>query len=326
MYQELSVLRGFVSGLSSGEVSWFVREDSTSVAEDIENVFTTIREKAQRQKKEEDGTTNFDMMVEDKFYSRRQNMDFTDILWSVLMRCESFQDLKQNLGLVFKTISTGQVRPQIHVRNKTQIGILSRSLMRGQSAEPNLSGITPLQMLIEIGIEKIKRDYINIFKAGELVTGDQLSWYVMNPDESTENMAALLEKLHVGLQVVVILRTYLNLPPASLAYFTAQALNQLKEDDISSPFSFNFKLETHSVHQLLNSIAPNTWEVTLESNHEKYSKTLACHISQSPLIKFGSYNSDFEQMLEETNKEDSQEVEDRYFCCFFTIVKDKTFT
>ncbi|KAK7080969.1 hypothetical protein SK128_028316 [Halocaridina rubra] len=322
MYQELMVLCGFVNGLSTGEVSWFIREDSQSVSEDLEKVFTTIRDKAQRQKRDEEGTTNFDMMVQDKFYDQRHNMDFTDLLWNVLMRCESYSDLKQNLHLVFITIAYGQVRPQIHVRNKTQIGILARGLMRGQEELPDLSGVIPLQMLIEIGIEKIKRDYINIFQAGELVTGDQLLWFVNNEDESFENMISLLQKLHVGLQVCILLHTYLNLPPASLAHFTAQALTQLREENSGAPYIFNMKLDTHTVHTLLNGLRPSSWEVHLESSHVKYSKSLVCHISQNPLIKFGL---DFEELLDDSEKDDRLDDHEQYHCCFFTTVKDKLF-
>lgn len=44
-----------------------------------------------------------------------------------------------------------------------------RSLMRGQADLPELTGLMPLNMLIEMGIEKIKKDYINIFQGGAVV-------------------------------------------------------------------------------------------------------------------------------------------------------------
>lgn len=36
--------------------------------------------------------------------------------------CESYQELKESLELIFKAVVMGQVRPQIHVRNNTQVG------------------------------------------------------------------------------------------------------------------------------------------------------------------------------------------------------------
>ena len=38
-----------------------------------------------------------------------------------ITECGSYQDLKSNLGMIFKAVAAGQIRPQIHVRNKTQV-------------------------------------------------------------------------------------------------------------------------------------------------------------------------------------------------------------
>ncbi|XP_068201412.1 protein zwilch homolog isoform X2 [Palaemon carinicauda] len=319
MFQELSVLQGFVKGLKCGEVSWCVREDSSSVSKDLEAFFTTIKEKAQRQKKVEE-----DAMVEEKFYNRRQNMDFTDLLWNVLMKCESYNELKSSLRSVFKAIASGHIRPQIHVRTKTKIGIAALGLMRGQSGDPDLSGITPIEMLVDIGMEKIKRDYVNIFQGGDLVLGDELSWFVVNEDQSIEKTMSLLEKLHVGFQVVLLLRTYLHLPQAILKQFASQALKELKLENSSSPYTFTFNVETGKVRQFLNSISPTTWEVSLESNLKKYSKSLIVNFSKDPLLKFESNNNDCEEVFDEGEKDGTEDTEDSYYCCFYNTVKDKT--
>nr|XP_027216269.1 protein zwilch homolog [Penaeus vannamei] len=322
--QELSVLRGFVAGLSTGEVAWFVREGDKTVAEQIEDVFASVREKGQRQKKDEEASADCDKKVEEKFFSRRQNMDFIDLLWMVLMKCESYQELKESLEFIFKAVVMGQVRPQIHVRNNTQVGNLVRSLMRGQADLPELTGLMPLNMLIEMGIEKIKKDYINIFQAGDLATGEQLSWFVGYTD-CMEDSVMQLEKLHVALQVVVLLHTYLNLPSSALVQFTAQALNQLKEG-LSSPYSFSFKLSTFTVHQLLNSLKPSMWELVLHSTHSTLEKTLVCHVSHRPLIQMPNAHNDLEESAADCDKEEPEGFEERHFCTFITTVTDKILT
>ncbi|KAG7175369.1 zwilch-like [Homarus americanus] len=321
IFQELNVLRGFVAGLKSGEVVWFIREGTTTMAQDIEKVFAIIREKGQRIKKEEHRGSEFDLMIESKSFNRRQNMDFTDLLWTVFMRCESYQELKESLLLVFEAVASGEVRPQIHVRNNTQVGSLSRNLMRGQEGLPELSDLTPLHMLIEMGCEKIKRDYINIFQAGELATGEQLSWFVSNCETSPEMIVAQLERLHVALQVAVALRMYLMLPQASLTQFTAQVLNKMKKEEPSSLYSFSFKLETLTVHQLLNSKKASTWELSLCSSQGDFTKTLICHISHTPLIQLSSTVAEQEETVEGGDKD--EENEESYFCSFFTTVEDK---
>lgn len=320
MYRELNVLRGLVSGLFSGEVAWFTREEPKTISEELEEVFAIIREKVQWQKKE--GVSDFDASIREMAFNKRQNMDFTDLLWTVLIRCVSYQELKESLGLVFKAVMSGEVRPEIHVRNITQVGSLSRNLMQGHEAFPNLSGLVPLQMLIEMGCEKIKRDYISIFQVHELATGEQLSWFVNNSEASPEMIIVQLERLHVALQVVVSLRTYLRLPPASLTQFTAQVLNLLREEEPKSAYSFSFRLETLTVHQLLNSMKVDTWELNLCSRKGNFTKTLVCHISHHPLIQIPSTDSELE-MMENTCVDDKSE--DRYYCCFINSATDKRF-
>ncbi|XP_045624932.1 protein zwilch homolog [Procambarus clarkii] len=321
MYKELNMLRGFVSGIESGEVAWFIREGSVTIAQEMEEVFAIIREKGQRQKKEDDdGISDFDMLIKGTAFNRRQNMDFTDLLWTVLIKCESFQELKENLSLVFNAVASGEIRPQIHVRNSTQVGNLSRDLMRGHEMVSDLSGLLPLHMLIEIGCEKIKRDYINIFQAGELATGVQLSWFVSNSEDSTEMVIIQLERLHVALQAVLALYTYLSLPPASLTQITEQVLNQLKEEEPRSAYSFSFRLETLTVHKLLSSMKPSTWELNLGSSHGNFAKTLMCHISHDPLIQFQSTANELEELAD-----GDDEREGRFYCNFITTVTDKIF-
>ncbi|XP_050714558.1 protein zwilch homolog [Eriocheir sinensis] len=328
MYLELSVLRGFVNGMETGEVSWFVRENSRTMAEELEDVFSSIKEKGARAKREDEGGFDFDMMIEGQFFNWRQNMDFTDRLWSILMRCESYQELQDGLNFVFKAVAGEEIRPQIHARNTTQVGCLLRNLMRGQGGLPELTGLTPLHMLVEMGCEKIKRDYINIFQAGELVTGEQLAWFVRGEaaaggaGSNMSHVIAQLERLHVALQVVVALRTYLNLSLTSLTHFTAQVLNQMKEEQPTSNHSFSLKLDTLSVHAQFESMKEDTWEVSLHSQEGSYSKLLVCHFSHTPLIQLPSNDSEFDEVVEGEVKE-KEEYEDEYFCTFFSSVTDK---
>lgn len=57
------------------------------------------------------------------------------------------------------------------------------------------------------------------------MTGEQLAWFLGDKLTGSEAMKVVinqLERLHVTLQVVVALRTYLSVPLASLTHFTDQ--------------------------------------------------------------------------------------------------------
>ncbi|KAK4313049.1 hypothetical protein Pmani_015570 [Petrolisthes manimaculis] len=336
MYLELSVLRGFVSGLVSGEVAWFIRQDSSSITNDIQQVFEAIKDKGVRQKRDDDTGNNLDMMIEGKFLNRRKNMDFTDHLWNVLLKCESYQELKETLAFVFMSVASAEVRPQILACNTTQVGTLLRNIMQGKESVPQLSGLTPLHMLIEIGCEKIKRDYIDIFKNGELTTCEQLSWFVSSSggnsgvggsgsinDDIYQCTIDQLGRLHVALQVVVALRTYLSLPPPTISHFTVQVLNQMKEVAPGNAHSFSLQLQSLCVRQLFNSLKINSWEVNVKSSEASFSKLLRCYVSRTPLIQLSSNTLDDPDDLE-NEKDDCDE--ENYYCSYFSCVTDKYFS
>ncbi|CAL4147488.1 unnamed protein product, partial [Meganyctiphanes norvegica] len=297
MYQELNLLKGFILSLTTKEVRWFVRDDDDlTVGEELENIFNSIRDKDAR-KADDDAGASFDIMIEGKFFNRRQNMDFTDTVWTALMKCESYQELKESLIKIFHAINAGQVRPQIHVRNLTQVGCVARNLMRGQGEIPELEGLEPLEMLIEIGIEKLKRDYINIFQGGELATGEHLSWYVKAVPGEIEAQESLmkLSRLHCALQAVVILRTYLNLPTASLTQYTVQVK---KKENPPGMFFFYYKFGYGSYTLLPQRLQPSTWEVTFNSSEGIFEKMSVCRVARKPLINLESVDKEGEMTQE----------------------------
>ena len=58
---------------------------------------------------------------------------------------------------------------QVHKSNHAPLTQLVRDSYYGKMVLPTLEGLLPLQMLVEIGTEKLKRDYINTF-IGKLIT------------------------------------------------------------------------------------------------------------------------------------------------------------
>lgn len=80
-----------------------------------------------------------------------------------------------------------------------QVGCLLRNLTRGRGGMPELTGLTPLHMLIEIGCEKIKKDYINIFQGKH-------RWVPLKKWAVDEN----LEIQGLGICIVACLMSMLN--------------------------------------------------------------------------------------------------------------------
>jgi hypothetical protein len=71
----------------------------------------------------------------------------------------------------------------VHPRNPTKLAHILRELMRGGSPVPDISGITAIELLIGIGLEKLSKDYTYIFLSSDLVTLEQLKLSSCNVNE-----------------------------------------------------------------------------------------------------------------------------------------------
>jgi hypothetical protein len=63
---------------------------------------------------------------------------------------------------------------QVHPKNPTKVAHILRELMCGGSSLPELNGIRSIELLIEIGLEKLSKDYAHIFLSSGLTTLEQL--------------------------------------------------------------------------------------------------------------------------------------------------------
>ena len=63
---------------------------------------------------------------------------------------------------VLTALHRGEVQPMVHKSNKSELATLVRDSYYNKMTMPNLQGIKPLQLLLEIAIEKLTRDYMEM--------------------------------------------------------------------------------------------------------------------------------------------------------------------
>ncbi|XP_055536065.1 protein zwilch [Wyeomyia smithii] len=100
----------------------------------------------------------------------RTAADVTDRLWSVLKYCSGYDDLREVLTFIFKAASKSNLAniPS----NNNRLAQLIKSIAQGRLAIPMLSGAEPLELLLEIGLEKIFNDYQIIFHESKICNLD----------------------------------------------------------------------------------------------------------------------------------------------------------
>ena len=129
----------------------------------------------------------------------RQNLDFTDQLWLILHKVESLNELSAALTFVFKTIQLEEIRPHLYPNSNLQItDIIHRINRGGEDGLPKLEGRLPLEILVEIGLEKLKRDYLHSFMSNYLASREELSPFVLSPKVTTDEKLAAIFSLTPG--------------------------------------------------------------------------------------------------------------------------------
>lgn len=102
----------------------------------------------------------------------RDYTDITDSLWNLLKCCGSFGDLKAAFNYMFHFVQMNNV---VNVpSNKNHVATLIREISEGRLTNLCLSGTEPLELLLEIGLEKVEKDYAFIFVKSKITTAQEL--------------------------------------------------------------------------------------------------------------------------------------------------------
>ena len=115
LFNQLCALRGFCSGLQGEGIQWRGREDEeeTSLEEDLWTLFEAVKHAGPRGLKRIDrtGVEEDKDQMDEIVIASRQDMDFTDLLWNVLRKVESFSELCMCLKQILLKIKEEELRP-----------------------------------------------------------------------------------------------------------------------------------------------------------------------------------------------------------------------
>ncbi|KAL3880411.1 hypothetical protein ACJMK2_032651 [Sinanodonta woodiana] len=304
LYKELEIVKALMHGLETNEVHWIGRSDKPLLQEVQELVEqlklgeTNIDEKRSMEDSEDaEFNEAFDLTVDIK----RKDFDFTDHLWKVLKNCTSHADLVESLGYVLTVLSNGELQPFIHSANKTTLADLVRDSFRGQLRIPALVGLIPLQMLAEIGMEKLRQDYINIFLQKNLTTLSHVEFFIQTKNKPKDKLVCL-EKLQNVLEMVVMLKMFLNLPFESLGTGSRQMLKHYESHGLQDDHIFSFSVSTGPLLKGLEGYHPTEWMIQGSKQVEEVTERKAYYMTTEEVFDWLS--------LQELDDEDCAEEEE----------------
>ena len=108
-------------------------------------------------KEENDGIVDTGLESVIKRVRHRTLTEISDQLWDILKFTSSYTDLKKILTFIFQIVSRSNI-VNIPINNN-RLSELIRELSQQRLAIPHLIGTEPLELLLEIGIEKLFKDY-----------------------------------------------------------------------------------------------------------------------------------------------------------------------
>ena len=214
---------------------------------------------------------------ENKVYEPRKDLDFAERLWLFAKDATSLEDLQQIFAEVFKAVLLGRVQPFVH---RSSTSVLS-SLLRKVLLTPNMDEKQDLApkfqnllteskictCLVQLGIEKVLRDYRAFFIGADIATGDQLDQFISAAQGSQLERCHALCKLHCILELLSSALSFLKLPPPSLSALFKMALEVYREstfNGFSTTPVFSLPLPAYStalksLASFCSSLAPKKW-------------------------------------------------------------------
>uniref|UniRef100_A0A3P8X9T2 Protein zwilch n=1 Tax=Esox lucius TaxID=8010 RepID=A0A3P8X9T2_ESOLU len=321
MFKELEFLQILADGLRTGETEWMEPLDGRSAVdltrEYLDEVQNTVKSLQDQTAKEvETEKVKVDSAVEASIFTNlmeRGDLDFVEQLW-VRMRksVTSYQDVRDCLKLVIQALQYGDIKPWIHRDSSSSLSKLILQSYHHQMDLVSLSGLTPVHMLLEMGLDKMRKDYIN-YLIGNTSTQNSES-YFLNTEVDLQEQVIRLRKLHHLLEIMVTCSSFLGLPYDRLFLLTQSCLQYYKTCSYDEDHEFKLPIKPALISHFYQKEPAVSWSVEVSSGHGPREVKTSWQLSDKPLVNHVTVNRDSEEV---TVNRDSEEV--AYFttmtCC-----------
>ncbi|KAK3093356.1 hypothetical protein FSP39_014465 [Pinctada imbricata] len=267
-YKQLAMLNSLIHGLETGEVDWLVKDTDYPAKERVKELVKRLKLgdadlNATVNKDMNDNATNGQEEImnclEMNFDQERKDYDFTDHLWSILCQCVSYQDCVEALEYVFDVLRNGDLNPLVHRYNTTTMAEMVRESYCGKLRVPNLAGLYPIQLLAEMGAEKLRQDYVYMLLSKDLVTLGQLQ-SLIDTKGTLKKKYSCLERLHAVAEMIIMLNLYLQIPYAKLSSCAKDMLQHYEQNQLNPKHVFTFTMPANLLKGELE-LKPCHWEM-----------------------------------------------------------------
>ncbi|KAB0407154.1 hypothetical protein E2I00_013505 [Balaenoptera physalus] len=212
----------------------------------------------------------------------RGDLDFAEQLWCKMSSSViSYQDLVKCFTLIIQSLQHGDIQPWLHSGSNSLLSKLIHQSYHGTMDTVSLSGIVPVQMLLEIGLDKLKKDYICFFIGQELASLNHLEYFI-SPSVDAQEQVHRVQKLHHILEIVVSCMLFIKPQHELLFSLTQSCIKFYEQNPLDEQHIFQLPVRPTAIKDLYQNEKPQKWRVEINSGQKKV-KTV-WQLSDSPPV------------------------------------------
>ncbi|KYO20948.1 zwilch-like protein [Alligator mississippiensis] len=275
LYRELQFLLVLAEGMKTGVTEWPEPLEPESPVELVQELLDDLKSKLDGfntavikndPEKVKCDTAAVDSSIKSLF-SERGELDFAEQLWCKMRRSvTSYQDLVECFTMTIKSLKCGEIQPWIHQGSSSLLSKLIQQSYHGTMEAISLTGITPIKMLLEIGLDKMKKDYVSCFIGQELATLTYLDYFTSSSVGLQEQIHRV-QKLHHMLEILVSCTVFLQFKHENLFPLTQSCIKYYKENPLDEKHVFQLPVRPAVVNKFYQNEYPQIWRVEISSGH-----------------------------------------------------------
>lgn len=293
LHEELRILQGLLGAFDvdcGKEIEWVAaRQDlvedieniaPNSIVNDLSSVFAALK----TGKDSAQELTNVVSTLMAEKIPVRKHLDFTESIWSVVKNARGLDELRSCYGIIMKELQGDTRRYWLQTDNFTTLANMLRQAYKGKVKVPRASDIFSLRLLVEIGIHKLRRDYMTYLLSKQLAPAtlfddvfqvkDDDDDDAYDRDEKLLRQFEALRKLHHACELTAICLMELEL--------TSENIHSM----VRSIFESKSKADYHRVFTTkMNYMHLKKLDLLLPSKLVKYTVTTTATDSNSRVYK-----------------------------------------
>ncbi|XP_038436710.1 protein zwilch homolog isoform X10 [Canis lupus familiaris] len=202
-------------------------------------------------------------------FTVRGDLDFAEQLWFKMSgSVVSYQDLVKCFTLIIQSLQRGDIQPWLHSGSNSLLSKLIHQSYHGTMDTVTLSGTIPVKMLLEIGLDKLKKDFISFFIGQELASLNHLEYFI-TPSVDIQEQVYRVQKLHHILEILVSCMLFIKPQHELLFALTQSCIKYYRQNPLDEQHVFQLPVRPAAVKNLYQSEKPQKWKVEISGGQKK---------------------------------------------------------